>query len=302
MPLILRYLKAYRVAFLLGVLCLIVTNALSLSIPWLLKQAIEALRQKDTLGTVTRYALLISGIALLLAVVRTWSRRFILGASRRIVYDIRNELFAHLQTLPASFYGRTRTGEIMSRAVNDLMLIRSLFGPGALNVVEVALRYGAGLTLMAIIDPVLTLAAVLPYPLLLYGVSRVSRAIHQRSNATQEQLAEISNKAQENLSGIHMVKAYGREPEEIETFAALGREYRRRSLALARSRGAIVTLMGGLGGVSTLVVLWLGGRHVIEGTLTLGGLVAFTSYLALLTGPTVMMGWVLGVFQRGMGA
>jgi ATP-binding cassette subfamily B protein len=190
----------------------------------------------------------------------------------------------------------------MSILVNDLMLIRSLFGPGILNVLYVALLYSAGLTLMALLDPVLTLVAVLPYPFLLAGVFRVSRRIHQRSNATQEQLAEISNKAQETLSGINMVKAFAREAGEAGAFDLLSREYRRRSLLLARSRGLIVTLMGGLGGLSTIAVLWLGGRHVIAGTLSLGGLVAFTSYLALLAGPTIMMGWVLGVFQRGLGA
>jgi ATP-binding cassette subfamily B protein len=300
--LILRYVRAYRRDFTLGFLFLVATNALTLWIPWILKQAIEAIRLGAAAPGVARYALLIAAVAAALAIIRTWSRLFILGASRKIVYDIRNDLFAHLQRLPQSFYARHRTGEIMSRAVNDLLLIRSLFGPGVLNVFTVALLYAAGLSLMALIDPLLTVVSVLPYPLLLYGVYRVSRTIHQRSNATQEQLAEISNKAQENLSGIHVVKAFGREPAEIAAFEDLCREYRRRSLALARSRGLIVGLMGGLGGLGTIAVLWLGGRHVIEGSLTLGGLVAFMAYLTLLTGPTVMMGWVLGVFQRGLGA
>ena len=302
MSLILRYLRLHRRAFLLGFLCLAVTNALTLLIPWLLKEAIETLRSGSPLRQVRFDALEIILTALVLAVFRTWSRLHILGASRRIVYEIRCELFAHLQTLPASFYARHRTGEIMSRAVNDLMLIRSLFGPGMLNILNVALLYSSGLTLMALLDPALTLAAVLPYPFLLAGVFRVSHTIHERSNRTQEQLAEISNEAQETLSGINMVKAFAREEGEVRAFADLSGEYRRRSLRLAKSRGLIVTLMGGLGGVSTLVVLWLGGRHVIASTLTLGGLVAFMWYLALLSGPTVMMGWVLGVFQRGLGA
>ena len=302
MSLILRYLRLYRREFLLGFLCLVLTNTLTLLIPWLLKDAIESLRAGSPLARVRFDALAIILTALVLAVIRTWSRLLILGASRRIVYDVRNELYAHLLTLPASFYARHRTGEIMSRAVNDLMLIRSLFGPGMLNVLNVALLYSAGLTLMALLDPALTLAAVLPYPFILAGVFHVSRTIHERSNRTQEQLAEISNEAQETLSGINMVKAFAREEGEVRAFADLSGEYRRLSLLLARSRGLIVTLMGGLGGVSTLVVLWLGGRHVIAGTLTLGGLVAFMSYLALLSGPTVMMGWVLGVFQRGLGA
>jgi ATP-binding cassette subfamily B protein len=300
--LILRHLRAHLRAFGLGFLCLVATSALTLYVPWLLKEAIESLRRGSPLRQVSYYALAIVTVAAVLAVIRTWSRLFILGASRRIVCDIRNEVYAHLLGLPASFFSRRRTGEIMSILVNDLMLIRSLFGPGILNVLYVALLYSAGLTLMALLDPVLTLVAVLPYPFLLAGVFRVSRTIHQRSNAAQEQLAELSNKAQESLSGINMVKAFVREAGEAGAFGALSREYRRRSLLLARGRGLIVTLMGGLGGLSTIAVLWLGGRHVIEGTLGLGGLVAFTSYMALLTGPTIMMGWVLGVFQRGLGA
>jgi len=302
MPFIRRALRAYRRDFLLGFLCLLGTNGLTLVTPWLLKHGIEGLQEKQSLAVVGRYAAAIAGAAILLAILRTWSRLYVLGAARRIVADLRLRLFAHLQTLPASFYARHRTGEIMSRAVNDLLLVRSLFGPGVLNVINVSILYSAGLAMMAVLDPRLTLAAILPYPVLLYAVSRVSRTIHQRSNAAQEQLAEISNKAQENLSGIHQVKAYAREDLEVEAFSILSSDYRQRNLALARSRGLIVVLMTGLGGLSTIIVLWLGGRHVIAGTLTLGGLVAFTSYLTILTGPTIMMGWVLGVFQRGLGA
>jgi len=300
--LILRYLRLYRRPFLLGLLCLVVTNALTLLIPWLLKEAIDSLGPGPRPVPYWSYALAIVAAALVLAVIRTWSRLHILGASRRIVYDIRNDLFAHLQTLPASFYARHRTGEIMSRAVNDLMLIRSLFGPGILSVLNVALLYSAGLPLMALLDPTLTLAAVIPYPIILAGVFRVSRTIHERSNRTQQQLAEISNEAQETLSGINMVKAYSREAGEVEAFAELSREYRRRSLLLARSRGLTVALMGGIDKTSTLVVLWIGGLHVMAHTLTPGALIAFLAYQTLLSGPTVMMGWVLGVFQRGLGA
>jgi ATP-binding cassette subfamily B multidrug efflux pump len=299
---ILRHLRRHRRDFGIGLLCLVATNGLTLLVPWLLKQAIEALRNPGGARQASRDAAAIAAVALVLVFIRSWSRFFVLGGSRKVVAEVRSTLFAHLQTLPASFYARRRTGEIMSRVVNDLMLIRSLFGPGVLNVINVALLYTSGLAMMAVIDPVLTVAAVLPYPFLLITIGRVSRTIHQRSNAAQEQLAEIGNKAQENLSGINQVKAYVREAAEIESFTRLSEEYRRRNLSLAMSRGLIVTLMGGLGGLSTVVVLWLGGRHVIDGTLTLGGLVAFMSYLAILTGPTVMMGWVLGVFQRGLGA
>ena len=281
---------------------LIVTNGLTLAIPWMLKGAVEALERSSPLATIGRFSLLISVTALLLVGVRTWSRRLILGASRRVVCDLREALFAHLQTLPASFYSRHRTGDLMSRVVNDLRLIRSMFGPGILNAINVALLYSVGLALMLVLDPLLTAAAVLPYPLLLFAVFRVSRTIHHRSNQVQEHLAAISTKAQENLSGINLVKAYVRETAEIGVFARLSGEYRDRSLALARSRGLIVTLMDGLGGLSKIIVFSLGGWQVVNGTLTLGGFVAIWAYLGLLTGPTIMMGWMVGVFQRGLGA
>ncbi|HUD70887.1 MAG TPA: ABC transporter transmembrane domain-containing protein, partial [Dongiaceae bacterium] len=303
MRLVLEALRARRREFTIGTLLLVATNVLTLWVPHLLKEAIDALDPGGAgPGRATRLAIGIAALALLLAGIRIVSRLYILGASRHIVADLRARLFAHLTTLPPSFYARRRTGEIMSRAVNDLLLVRSLFGPGFLNLVNVAILYTAGLALMLAIDPGLTAAAILPYPFLLLGVKRVSTTIHQRSNAAQEALAEISNKAQENLSGIQQVQAYAREAAETESFGRLNASYRSRNLALARSRGLIVTLMGCLGAASTLAVVAVGGRHVVEGRMTLGGFVAFTSYLAILTGPTIMMGWVLGVFQRGMGA
>jgi len=297
-----RYLARYRREFALGFIWLLATNGLMLAIPWILKVAIERLGRGAPWGSIGWLAATMIGAAVLIALVRTRSRLYVLGASRRVVFDVRNEIFDRLTALPASFYGRMRTGEIMSRTVNDLLLIRSLFGPGLLNLVNVAFLYTAGLALMVLIDPGLTLAAVLPYPLLLLGVARASRTIHARSNAAQDSLADISHKAQENLSGIAMVKAYAREDREVELFGGLAQEYRRRSLALARSRGWVVTLMGALSHASTLAVFWIGGHHVLTGRLTVGGLMAFLAYLALLTGPTIMMGWVVGVVQRGAGA
>jgi ATP-binding cassette subfamily B protein len=292
--LFLRYLRLYRRHFTLGAVALIITNSLTLAIPWMLKGAVEALTRSAPLATIGRFALLIS--------ITAWSRWLILGASRRVICDLRDALFSHLQTLPASFYSRHRTGDLMSRAVNDLRLIRSMFGPGILSAINVALLYSVGLALMLVLDPLLTAAAVLPYPLLLFAVFRVSRTIHHRSNRTQEQLAAISTRAQENLSGINLVKAYVREAAEIGRFSRLSEEYRERSLALARSRGLIVTLMDGLGGLSRIIVFSLGGWQVVNGTLTLGAFVALWAYLGLLTGPTIMMGWMVGVFQRGLGA
>src|SRR6185436_15889163 len=227
MRLVREALRARRRAFTIGTLLLLVTNALTLWVPRLLQEAIDALGPGGAgAGRATRLAIGIAAIALVLAGIRIASSLYILGASRHIVADLRARLFAHLTTLPASFYARRRTGEIMSRAVNDLLLVRSLFGPGFLNLVNVAILYTAGLAMMLAIDPGLTAAAVLPYPFLLLGVRRVSSTIHQRSNAAQEALAEISNKAQENLSGIQQVKAYAREAAEMASFGRLNETYR----------------------------------------------------------------------------
>lgn len=302
MRFILRYLRDYRRHFLPGALLLLATNALTLLIPWLLKGAIDELRADATMGVVTRYALGISFTAMVLAAIRTSSRRYILGASRLIVCDIRDTLFAHIQTLPASFFARHQTGEIMSRAVNDLRLIRVLFGPVILNVVNVALLSSIGLALMAIIDPTLTWFAVIPFPALVIAIVGVSRRLRLRSNAVQEQLGAISSKVQENLSGMNLIKAYGRESCEIEAFDKLSQEYRARQLLLTRSRALVVTLTEGLRGLSVFIVLWLGGQHVVAGTLSPGGFVAFISYLALLSGPAIATGRILGFVQRGLGA
>ncbi len=303
MSFILSHLRNHGRSYFLGSVFLLATNTLVMSIPWRLKGIIDSLKAgQATTGALARAAVIIAVTAAVLTITRTVSRWLILGASRRIVYDVRNDLFAHMQTLPASFYGRHRTGELMSITVNDLRLIRSLYGPCVLYILDLLIAYSIGLTLMAILDPILMVAAILPYPLLLLGVYRASHTIHRRSNAVQEQLAEISNKAQENLSGINMVKAYGREDSEIESFGALCREYRSRAIGLARSRGLIGVLMMGLGATSTLVVFWLGARHVIAEVLTLGGFIAFLIYLTPLTEKTIIMGWILGTFQRGLGA
>jgi len=301
-PMIPRYLWKYRRDYLVGFLLLCGTNALALTVPWLIKTAVEAMERGSNLTAIGSRALGIVGAATLAALVRTGSRLKILGAARRIVADIRAEFFTCLLRLPPSFYQRNRTGDVLSRAINDTLLLRSLFGPGVLNLCNTTLVYAATLILLFRLDPLLTLWALLPYPFLLWGVQRFSQRIHVWSNSAQEQLAEISNKAQENLSGMMVVKAYCREEEENRIFRELSAEYRRRNLRLARLRGAVVSTVGALGGVGMVTVIALGGRHLIDGRITLGEFVAFNAYLAQMIYPTLALGWILNVFQRGIGA
>jgi ATP-binding cassette subfamily B protein len=293
-------LRRHRLRYAAGALLLLATNGLSVLIPLLLRDAVEALRQQPELARAGRFALLIIAVASMQAAVRIGSRLAMLGASRRVAYELRNHLFAHLQKLPAAFYSRTTAGDLLSRAVNDMMSIRSFFGPGIMNLINTVIIYVAALALMTRISPALTAAALLPLPLILISVQQVSRRLYVRSRAVQERLASLSERVQENLSGIRLVKTYAREEHESWSFEALCAAYRSENLALARVRGVLVPLMGSLGGASLLIAVWVGGRQVASGDITLGEFVAFAAYLGLLVWPTVAMGWVINMFQRGL--
>ena len=294
--------RPYRGAFALGFALLLVTNALALAIPWLLRDAIHALERRESADTVAWYAGAMAALALGQAVARTFSRLTILGASRRIVYDLRNQFFAQLQRLSASWYDTHRTGDVMSRGVNDVQILQSLYGPGLLNVVNTAIVYVAVVALLLRIDPLLTAVSLSLFPPLYFGVNRISRRVYARSLQVQQQLGEISNRAQENLSGIQQVKIYAQEAREIEGFRELNAVFRESNLALSRVRGAMVSLIGVVAGLATLLVLFVGGLHVIRGRMSFGDFVAFNAYLGSLAWPTVALGWIVNVFQRGAGA
>lgn len=292
------YLHRYAVGFVL----LLATNGLSLWIPWLLRDAIRAMERKVELRVVGGFALLMIAVAVVQAVIRTMSRLALLGTSRRIVYDIRNLFFAHLQRLGSSFYDTQRTGDIMSRGVNDVRLVQSLYGPGVMNLMNTSIVYVAVLVLLLRVDVQLTLISLALYPVLFLVVNRLSRRIYARSLAVQEQLASISNRAQENISGIQQVKIFAQEDREIATFRDLCAEYRRRNLSMTFLRGGMLSLIGALSGAGTLIVLFVGGRFVIQGRIDFGDFVAFNAYLALLVWPTIALGWIINTLQRGAGA
>jgi ATP-binding cassette subfamily B protein len=301
-PRFLEFARPHRRAFLVGFLLLVLTNALALGIPWLLRDAVHAIERGAPHVLLAEYALGMIVLALLQAWVRTLSRLRILGASRRIAFDIREAFFRKLERLDAAYYDATRTGDIMSRGVNDLQLLQSFYGPGVLNLLNTIIVYAAVAILLLRIDVTLTLLALSVFPLLFFAVNRISRRVYARSIAVQEQLAAISNRVQENLSGIQQVKIYAQERREIAGFGEMCREFRSRNLALSRIRGLLMATIGLWSGLGTIVVLYVGGRHVVAGTITLGDFVAYNAYLALLAWPTVALGWIVNVFQRGAGA
>jgi ATP-binding cassette subfamily B multidrug efflux pump len=296
------YLLRYRWRYAAGGLCLLATATLAMAVPYLLKRAIDAISRGAPPQQVTAYAGIIVAIAVVQAVVRTFSRALIFNVGRDVEYDLRNDLFVHLQKLPLSYYQEQHTGDLMSRLINDVTAVRMLLGPGILNFVNTPVYYAYAISIMLTLDVRLTLAALLPYPLLLLVVKHYSRRLLEHTLRVQQGLAEMSSRVQENLSGIHVVHAYATEAGETAAFAALNQRFKEQSMQLARVRGQILPVMKTAASLGTLVVLWYGGVEVVNGRLSLGDLGAFIGYLNLLAWPTMAMGWMLSVLQRGRAA
>ena len=298
------YAWRYRRELALGFGALIATNVLALAIPWLLKLAVDSLEaaEPEAVATARRLALTIAAAAAVMCVIRSLSRMWVFGAGRRVEYDLRNDLFAHLSRMSPAWFQKESVGDVMSRLVNDLAQVRLLLGPGLLNIVNTTVAYAVGITLMAIIDWRLTLMALIPYPLLMLWIRYFAGRLFRSYRAVQAKLGDISTDLQENLTGQQVIRCYGREGSSIELFERRNDEYLGLSLKLAMTRGLMIPIFGLVGGIGTLVVLWLGGRAVIEGRITLGALVAFNGYLALLAWPTIAMGWILSIWQRGKSA
>ncbi len=293
------YLVRYRARLAGGIVCLVAATSLAMSVPWLVKRVVDGIAAGQGLAALGPTLGLIAAVAVVQGLVRTVSRSVIFNVGRDVEYDLRNDLFAHLERLPLGFYQQWRTGDLMSRLVNDVSAVRMLLGPGILNFINTPVYYVYGLSIMLSLDVSLTLSALAVYPLALLFVKRASRLLMERTLRVQEGLGELSARAQQNLAGIHVVKAYAAEAHELDAFAAINAHFQEASLRLARVRGFIGPVMNVVGGVGALVVLWLGGRHVISGRLSVGDLVAFTGYLGLLAWPTMALGWMLSVLQRG---
>jgi ATP-binding cassette subfamily B protein len=295
---ILRYWRRY----VFGILCLLLTVSLVMWIPWLMRQAVKIIEQGGSLHDVRYYALLIVVAGLAQGIIRTFSRALIFNAGRDIEYDVRNDLFAHLQKLPIGFYHSQRTGDLMSRVINDISAVRMLLGPGMLNVVNAPAYYAYGIVLMFSIDVRLTLVAMLPCPLLIYAIRRFRGKIMKSSLAVQRQMAELSSHIQENLSGMHVVKAYTQEKNQVREFVALNEDFQNKNMELARLRGLIGPVMQGLSGITVLLVIGYGGLRVIRGDLLVADIVAFIAYLHVLAWPTAAFGWMLSMIERGRAA
>jgi ATP-binding cassette subfamily B protein len=284
----------------LGLTCVLVTTAIQLLSPWILKHAIDDLNAGVTRQKLALYAGLLLGVAIVSAVFRFLMRRILIGASRDIEFDIRNAFFTRLQQMPLAYYQARRTGDLMSRATNDLNAVRMMVGPAVMYSSNTLLVFVVAIILMSSIDGRLTLMALLPLPLVTISVKYFGSAIHTRFEAIQAQLSDISAVVQEALSGVRVVRAYGQEPHELARFRDANAEYVRRNRVLIRLQGMFFPSMTFFLGLGSLLVLWLGSREVIRGRISLGDFVAFNAYLVMLSWPMIAFGWVTNILQRGM--
>ena len=297
---LLHYIKRYRWGYILGSLCVLLTNGIWVLFPLVLGRAAD-----DLNGGVTRHKLLIYA-GLLLAIAATkgifqfLTRWVVIGVSRDIEFDLRNDLFARLESLSFSYYQRNRTGDIMARATNDLSAVRNLLGPAIMYTANTAILMAGGLAFMLSISPRLTLYTFLPLPAASIVIQYFGRRIHDRFERIQAMFSDISARAQENFSGARLIRAYVQEEAEIENFETDNREYIARSLKLVRLMGMLWPTLEMLLGLAIIIVLFVGGREVLLHRISVGSFVAFNTYMVQLTWPIIALGWVINIFQRGI--
>lgn len=297
---LLPYFRPYRRGFALGLVCVVFANGFQVAGPWLLKLAIDGIADPEvTRARITGLAGLIVLAALVGGAFRYGMRELLNGISRRMEADLRNDFFEHLLRLDPSFYGRTRTGDLMSHATNDTLAVRMAVGPAVMYTVNTTVTFTLTLGLMIWMSPRLTLYAVLPLLALPPIMIWFGKIIHERFERIQEQFSSMSTFVQENLTGVRIVRAYGQEREQARRFDQFNDRYRERNMALVVSTGAFRPLLMLIAGLATVIVTWFGGLQVIAGTITVGTFVAFTFYLTLLVWPMIALGWVVNLYQRG---
>lgn len=293
------YLRKYRKTFWIGALCVLCNNGVWILFPLIIRRAIDDLNKRLDLHRLLFYAGALLAVAATKAVFQFLTRWILIGVSREVEFDLRNDLFAHLERLSYSFYQRTRTGDIMARATNDLNAVRMLVGPGIMYTANTVVFTIGALVFMLSISPKLTMWAFLPLPVISIVIQYFGRRIHERFERIQAMFSDISARAQENFSGARLVRAYVQEEWEIESFERANEEYIARSLKLVRLMGMLWPTLETMLGLAVIIVLFVGGREVIQHHISVGSFVAFNTYMVQLTWPIIALGWVINLFQRG---
>jgi ATP-binding cassette subfamily B protein len=296
---IIKYLKLYRKYLIWGGLAIIGSNALLLMNPYLLKMAFDRLENRAPSREILIIALLIVVVSIISGIFRFSMRRTIIWMSRKIEYDIRDELFGHLLKLNPTFYHEVKVGDIMARATNDIEAARMMIGPGIMQAGNTLVTSIIALGFMLYLSPRLTLFALAPLPIISVAVNRLGQAVHRRFMKIQDYYAILTSRVQENLAGVRVIRAYNQEKAEIDSFSAHNKKYIALNMDMIRINSLFYPLLFMLAGSINIIVFYFGGKSVISGELSLGTLVAFFAYMAILIWPMIALGWVISLYQRG---
>jgi ATP-binding cassette subfamily B protein len=293
------YLWRYRRGFAMGLAGLAIKDLLSVSQPLVVRSATDALGHGFTVRVIFEFCALLGAVSLTKGVFQYWMRVILIGISRDVEYDLRNDVFSRLVTLDSEFYSRTRTGDILARATNDMNAVRMMLGPGVMYLGDTLVTLVLSVAVMLRTDWTLTLIALAPAPLVSLAVLGFGRRIHDRFETIQGMFSDISSRVQENLSGVRVVRAYVQERAELANFEKLNRGYIHENLRLAKISGVFNPLLTALLGIVFLLVLWAGGLRMAAHKLSLGSFVMFNLYMGMLVWPMIAMGWVANLLERG---
>jgi ATP-binding cassette, subfamily B, multidrug efflux pump len=292
------YFRRHRWLLAAGFIAILLSNVFEVLVPLIIREAVNGLQEGATVRAFFGYGAMIIGVTAVSGVFSFFTRQTIIVASRKMEFELRNDFYAHLQTLSISFYNNTTTGDLMAHTTNDINQVRNFLGPGIMYSTSTFIGFVIILGIMLSINPVLTLLALLPLPLISVIVFYIGGIVHKKTIRIQEQFSDITSRAQENLSGIRVIKAFTREHYEIGQFENLGREYYRRNMSLIRVQSLTRPVLYLLVGISLIVVLWYGGLSIIDGRMTLGDVTAMMIYLGMLIWPMIAFGWVFNIIQR----
>lgn len=297
---LLHYFALYKKRLILGASCVVGSSLFSLAKPLIVGNAVNALGSGFTREMLVRYGLMLIGASMVEGVFLYLQRWIIIGASRHMEFDMRRDFYGHLQALPLRFYQEQRTGDLMSRATNDLGSVRMLVGPATMHSLSSLLVVTGAFIMMLRINVMMALLALTAVPVVAGLVKTFGQRIHVRTRAVQDYFGDISARVQENLSGVRVVRAFTREANEIELFKRMNHQYVERNRSLIRLTATFYPALHALIGLMFVVVFFVGSRKMIAGTLSLGAFVAFQFYLGRMIWPLIALGWVMNLFQRGM--
>lgn len=293
-----KYFIRYKTKLYWGMLFILISNSMTVYLPILLKDSINELQRNTTTDILLRYAALIVGTSLIAGIFRYLIRQTIIVVSREIEYDLRGDFWSHIQKLPLRYFQNNSTGNIMSHATNDINAIRMFIGPAVMYSIDTSVRLIIVVAIMISINFPLTILALLPLPILSFGVYRVGKLIHEKYTKIQENFSQLTARAQENFSGIRVIKSYVREANEIRRWNELSKEFLRKNMNLVRIQAVIMPILTIITGISIIVVIWVGGGKVISGEMNLGEIAAFVMYLSILIWPVIAFGWVMNIIQQ----